>query len=142
MAAFECVGEYKSVEMIGYFLTVFFAFLAFEYAYYIIAKRLRIVDRPHHQSSHRGVVVRGGGIVFYMAYAIWSISNGFSWYGALIGLTILAVISFVDDIHSISPIVRLICQFIAILMLFSLVMSKFAKLHLFAKKIRRCGDGF
>lgn len=104
--------------MIGYFLTVFFAFLAFEYAYYIIAKRLRIVDRPHHQSSHRGVVVRGGGIVFYMAYAIWSISNGFSWYGALIGLTILAVISFVDDIHSISPIVRLICQFIAILMLF------------------------
>lgn len=104
--------------MIGYFLAVFLAFLAFEYAYVIIAKRMRIVDRPHHQSSHRGVVVRGGGVVFYLAYLLWSISNGWSWYGALIGLTILALISFIDDIHSISPVVRLVCQFIAILMLF------------------------
>lgn len=118
MAAVECIREYKSIEMIGFFLAVFLAFFAFEYAYYIIAKKLRIVDRPHHQSSHHGVVVRGGGCIFFIAYAIWSIANGFPWYGALIGLTILAVISFVDDIHSISPTVRLICQFIAILMLF------------------------
>ncbi len=44
---------------------------AFEYAYFILAKRLRIVDHPHHQSSHTGVVVRGGGVVFYIAFALW-----------------------------------------------------------------------
>ena len=101
------------------FYSVFFLLLlAFEYAYVIIAKKARIVDRPHHQSSHRGVVVRGGGIVFFLAYLLWSIYHGLVWYGASIGLTILAVVSFIDDIRSVSPVVRLFCQFIAILMLF------------------------
>lgn len=104
--------------MFGYYLAIFLAFLAFEYAYCIIAERVRIVDRPHHQSSHRGVVVRGGGIVFFIAYFCWSLSNGFAWYGSLIGLTLLAIVSFVDDIHSLSPSIRLICQFLAVVMLF------------------------
>lgn len=104
--------------MLGYYIVLFVILLAFEYAYYLLAKKLRIVDRPHHQSSHRGVVVRGGGIVFYVAYLLWSIVNGFSWYGGLIGLTILVIISFIDDIHDVSPKIRLICQFIAIILIF------------------------
>lgn len=92
--------------------------LAFEYAYFILAKRLRIVDRPHHQSSHTGVVVRGGGIVFFLAYSLWSVIHGLHWGGGLLGLTIMAGVSFIDDVHSISPKIRLICQFIAILVMF------------------------
>lgn len=93
--------------------------LAFEYAYFVSAKRLRIVDRPHHQSSHKGVVVRGGGIIFYIAFLLWSVVHGFQWGGGLLGLTILAVVSFIDDVHSISPKIRLICQFLAILVMFN-----------------------
>ena len=104
--------------MLGYYIVLFVILLAFEYAYYLLAKKLRIVDRPHHQSSHRGIVVRGGGIVFYVAYLLWSIVNGFSWYGGLIGLTILVLISFIDDIYDVSPKIRLICQFIAIILMF------------------------
>ena len=104
--------------MLGYYIVLFVILLAFEYAYYLLAKKLWIVDRPHHQSSHRGIVVRGGGIVFYVAYLLWSIVNGFSWYGGLIGLTILVIISFIDDIHDVSPKIRLICQFIAIVLMF------------------------
>lgn len=104
--------------MLGYYIVLFVILLAFEYAYYLLAKKLRIVDRPHHQSSHKGVIVRGGGIVFYVAYLLWSIVNGFSWYGGLIGLTILVIISFIDDIHDVSPKIRLICQFIAIVLMF------------------------
>ncbi len=100
------------------YITIFLCLLAFEYAYSLLARRLRIVDRPHHQSSHRGIVVRGGGIIFYLAYFLWSISSGFTWYGSLIGLTILAIVSFIDDVHSISPTIRLVCQFVAIVMLF------------------------
>ena len=100
------------------YITLAVILLAFEYAYFIVAKRLRIVDRPHHQSSHTGVIVRGGGIIFYMAFLIWSLSHGLWGLGNLLGLTLLAVISFIDDIYSISPQIRLICQFLAIMMIF------------------------
>lgn len=104
--------------MIGYYLTIFIFLLLFEYVYFLLAKRLRIVDKPHFQSSHEGIVVRGGGIIFYVAFLIWSIENDFSWHGGLLGLTILTIISFIDDIHDVSPNIRLVCQFIAIIMLF------------------------
>jgi len=104
--------------MIEQYLLIFVVLLAFEYAYFILAKRLRIVDRPHHQSSHSGNVVRGGGIVFYFAFLLWSIMTGFMWIGGFIGLTILVIVSFIDDIHDVSPTKRLICQFIAILLMF------------------------
>lgn len=100
------------------YITLGIFLLAFEYAYFILAKRLRIVDRPHHQSSHTGVVVRGGGIIFYVAFLIWSVVSGHPINGGLAGLTILAVVSFIDDIHSVSPYIRLFCQFIAIFFLF------------------------
>lgn len=99
------------------FYFVLFVLLAFEYAYYIIAKRARVVDRPHHQSSHRGVVVRGGGIIFYVAFLLWAIVNGLPGDGSLIGLTLLAVVSFIDDIQNVNPKIRLACQFIAILLM-------------------------
>ena len=104
--------------MLGYYIVLFVVLLAFEYAYYLLAKRLRIVDRPHRQSSHRGVVVRGGGIVFYIAFLLWSLMHSFSWYGGLLGLTILVIVSFIDDIHEVSPKIRLICQFVAIILMF------------------------
>jgi UDP-N-acetylmuramyl pentapeptide phosphotransferase/UDP-N-acetylglucosamine-1-phosphate transferase len=100
------------------YITIGIILLAFEYAYFIFAKRLRIVDRPHHQSSHTGIIVRGGGLIFYMAFLIWSLSHGLQWGGGLLGLTILAGVSFIDDVHSISPKIRLICQLIAILVMF------------------------
>lgn len=92
--------------------------LLFELAYIKAAVKLRIFDIPHHQSSHTGIVVRGGGIVFYMAFLLWALVYGFPSDGRLIGLTILAAVSFVDDIYSISPKIRLVCQFIAILLMF------------------------
>lgn len=89
-----------------------------ERTYFFFAVRFRIVDIPHHQSSHKGVIIRGGGIIFYFAYLLWSLMNGFYWYGGLIGLTILAVVSFADDIHDVDPKIRLVCQFVAIILMF------------------------
>lgn len=92
--------------------------LVFEFAYLQIAKSLKIVDLPHHQSSHRGRVIRGGGVVFYAAFLLWSVLHDFRWGGGLLGLTILAGVSFIDDVRGVSPIIRLICQFIAVLVMF------------------------
>lgn len=102
-----------------YYLPVGLLLLAIEWSYIQLADKLNIVDRPHHQSSHVGVVIRGGGIIFYAAFVLWSITHGFRWGGCLLGLTILAGISFVDDVRSISPKLRLVCQFIAILLMFN-----------------------
>lgn len=104
--------------MTFYYFSLFVILLAFEFAYYLVAKKMRIVDRPHHQSSHRGVIVRGGGIIFYAAFLLWSFAYGYKYYNCLIGLTVLSVASFIDDVHSISPKIRLVCQFIAVLFLF------------------------
>ena len=100
------------------FPAVFIVLLLVELLYFKIAVRYSIIDRPHHQSSHTGVAIRGGGIVFYLAFLLWSALNGFQQLWGLIGLTVLATVSFIDDIRSVNPIVRLICQFIAILLMF------------------------
>lgn len=100
------------------YIDIAIALLAFEFAYLQIAKSLKIVDLPHHQSSHRGWVIRGGGVIFYAAFLLWSVSHDFRWGGGLLGLTILAGVSFIDDVRSVSPIIRLICQFIAIIVMF------------------------
>lgn len=99
------------------YIAVGIILLAFEYAYFLLAKRLRIVDRPHHQSSHTGVVVRGGGIVFYFAYLLWFIISGFQYPMIFAGLSIIAVTSFADDVHSISPKVRMVLQFAAMMVM-------------------------
>ena len=91
--------------------------LAFEYAYLQFARRLGIVDRPHYQSSHTGVVVRGGGVGFYFAYLLWYMGAGLQYPMIFAGLTIIAVTSFVDDIHSISPKVRMVLQFAAMMVM-------------------------
>lgn len=105
------------MNMIEYII-VGISLLVLEIAYMKMAVRLKIFDIPHHQSSHLGVVVRGGGIIFYIAFLLWSVVNGFPFKWGLLGLTVLATVSFIDDIRSVSPMIRLVCQFIAILLMF------------------------
>ena len=103
--------------MVGYYCAIFLFLLASEYAYFLFAQRIILLDRPHLQSSHTGAVVRGGGIIFYVAFVLWSISHDFQWFGEFIGLTILAGVSFIDDIRDVNPKIRLVCQFIAIILM-------------------------
>ena len=93
--------------------------LLLEMAYMKAALKFRIFDVPHHQSSHTGVVIRGGGIIFFVAFLLWSVMHNMQWGGGLLGLTIIAAVSFIDDIRSISPKIRLLCQFVAIIVMFN-----------------------
>lgn len=99
------------------YIAVAILLLAFEYAYLFLAKKLRIVDKPHLQSSHKGTIIRGGGILFYIAYLLWFFLNGMQYPMIFAGLTIMAITSFADDIHSISPKVRLALQFAAMIVM-------------------------
>lgn len=99
------------------YLIIALVLLAIEICYLQIAKRLRIVDKPHLQSSHKGVIIRGGGVLFYFAYLLWFFVYGMPYPMIFAGLTIMALTSFADDVHSISPKVRLVLQFAAMIVM-------------------------
>lgn len=89
-----------------------------ELVYFRIADRFNIIDRPNERSSHSTVVLRGGGIIFLIGAWMWSAFYGFEYPWFLIGLTLVAGVSFVDDIHSLPDSVRLVAQFAAAIFAF------------------------
>lgn len=89
-----------------------------ELFYFHIANRYNIIDKPNERSSHTSVVLRGGGIIFLIGVWIWSAFFGFSYPWFLMGLTLAAGVSFVDDIRSLPDSMRLLVQFVAAFLVF------------------------
>lgn len=98
---------------------IIFAFLlALELLYFRVADHFNIIDKPNERSSHSKIVLRGGGVIFTLGFWVWSAFFGFQYPWALAAVTLAAVISFVDDIHSLPDSVRLAVQLVAMLLLF------------------------
>lgn len=89
-----------------------------ELLYFCIADRCNIIDKPNERSSHSSIVLRGGGIIFLIGIWVWSAFFGFQYPWFLAALTLVAGISFVDDIHSLPDSLRLAVQFASALMAF------------------------
>jgi len=85
--------------------------------YIAVAQRLNIVDKPNHRSSHTKVTIRGGGIIFFIASVLFFFTSGFEYPYFFIGLTMLAVVSFIDDLISLSALLRFSTQLVASLLL-------------------------
>lgn len=92
--------------------------IALELIYFSIAKRFGIVDRPNERSSHSKVTLLGGGIIFFLAIVVYSLLHGLAFPGLLISVSLLAIVSFVDDIKPLPSWVRLIVQFASIILAF------------------------
>lgn len=103
--------------MITYFL-IFVLLLVAELVYFRIADKCNIIDKPNQRSSHTTIVLRGGGIIFLIGAWVWSLFFGFDYPWFLAGLTLVAGVSFVDDIRSLPDSVRLVAQFAAAAMAF------------------------
>ena len=103
--------------MITYFL-IFVLLLVAELVYFRIADKCNIIDKPNQRSSHTAIVLRGGGIIFMIGAWVWSAFFGFDYPWFLAGLTLVAGVSFVDDIRSLPDSVRLVAQFAAAAMAF------------------------
>ena len=104
------------------YVIIFVLLIVAEMVYFKIADKCNIIDKPNERSSHSTIVLRGGGIIFLIGAWIWSafastglLSTGFGfqypWF--LAGLTLIAGVSFVDDIHSLPDSLRLVAQFAA-----------------------------
>ncbi|WP_293926405.1 MraY family glycosyltransferase [Sphingobacterium sp. UBA6320] len=99
-----------------YFI-VFICLFILELFYFKLADHFNIIDKPNQRSSHNTITLRGGGVVFYfgaLAYFIWS-DFQYPWF--FLGLTIMTIISFLDDVFTLSNKIRLVVHFSSVLLL-------------------------
>ena len=100
------------------YLFILFLLLIAEVVYFRIADRFNIIDKPNERSSHSTIVLRGGGIIFVLSLWIWSAFFGFSYPWFIAAVTLIAGVSFIDDISSLPDSVRLVAQFVAMVLMF------------------------
>lgn len=98
------------------YLIIFIVLLVIELGYFRVADKFNIIDKPNERSSHKMIVLRGGGVIFTIALWIWSIVYGFQYPWLLAGVTLAAGVSFIDDIHSLPDSPRLVVQFVSMTM--------------------------
>ncbi|PKP41086.1 MAG: UDP-GlcNAc--UDP-phosphate GlcNAc-1-phosphate transferase [Bacteroidetes bacterium HGW-Bacteroidetes-10] len=87
-------------------------------AYFKIADNYNIIDKPNDRSSHKYITLRGGGIIFYIGALLYFLFYGFSYPLFALGLTLIAIISFLDDIKTVNSKVRILVHFSAMLLMF------------------------
>ncbi len=95
-----------------------------ELAYFKIADRFNIIDKPNERSSHSTIVLRGGGVIFTFSMIAWAVlmvahgNNITSYLPFLVGLLMVAGVSFWDDVHSLPDSLRMVVQMISYLLMF------------------------
>ena len=98
-----------------YFSIIIFLLLCLSmFAYLLLAKKLNILDIPNNRSSHTKPIIRGGGIIFPISILIYSIFFEINYPYFSISLLLISVISFLDDIYTISSKWRFIIQLISV----------------------------
>lgn len=80
--------------------------------YLRMARQYGIVDRPNDRSSHTdGTTVRGGGVLFYVAQLVAFLYSDFAYPSFFAGLTLIALVSFLDDLRPLPNRYRIGAQF-------------------------------
>ena len=92
--------------------------LVIELLYFKVADRFNIIDKPNLRSSHRRITLRGGGVVFLFAIWIYAALFGFQYIWFIVGATLIATVSFADDVSPVPNRVRLLVHFISMLLMF------------------------
>lgn len=100
------------------YLLILLLLFFLELFYFRIADRFNIIDKPNERSSHTRITLRGGGIIFYLGILIYTVFYGLSYPYFLLGLSLICVISFIDDVHSVPSKIRILFHFSAMLLMF------------------------
>lgn len=86
--------------------------------YFKVADRFNIIDKPNLRSSHTEVTLRGGGIIFWFSALIYFVQNIQNNYFFFTGITLVSLVSFWDDIQSLSNKIRISIHFLSISLIF------------------------
>ena len=101
-----------------YYLIVLVLLFLAELFYFYIADKYNIIDKPNERSSHARITLRGGGIIFYFGVLAYFLTNHFEYSWFMLALTLVTLISFIDDIRSTSQVLRLVFHFSAMGLMF------------------------
>lgn len=97
---------------------IFVLLVIAELLYFRIADRYNIIDKPNSRSSHTGIVIRGGGIIFFIAILLWYVLFGVAYTYFVAGAAAAAFISFMDDLRPQKTLIRFVVHLMAIMLLF------------------------
>ena len=86
--------------------------------YFKVADKFNIIDKPNQRSSHTEVTLRGGGVIFWFSALLYFVQHIQSNYFFFTGITLVSLVSFWDDIQSLSNKIRMSVQFLAITLIF------------------------
>ena len=108
------------------YLLLFVLLVVAELAYFKIADKFNIIDKPNERSSHSSIVLRGGGVIFSLSMIVWAAmmavqgdwTEVVGYLPFLVGLLLVAGVSFWDDVKSLPDSVRLVVQFVAMALMF------------------------
>ncbi|QCX38830.1 UDP-GlcNAc--UDP-phosphate GlcNAc-1-phosphate transferase [Aureibaculum algae] len=90
---------------------VFIILFVLAFIYLKVADHFNIIDKPNQRSSHVEPTIRGGGIIFYLAIVIFYITSNFEYTPFFLAVSLIAAVSFIDDLIMLSPKIRLIAHF-------------------------------
>src|SRR6185503_5859154 len=99
------------------FISLFVLF-TLELIYLKIADKYNIIDHPNERSSHSNITIRGGGIIFVVA-AVGALCLHFTYFfPALLGIILVGIISFLDDLYTLSNTIRILFHVISVSLVF------------------------
>ncbi len=96
----------------------FTLFIILIIGYFRIADHFNIIDKPNERSSHSYITIRGGGVIFPAAALMWFLMYDFNLPWIIFGLLLLATVSFLDDVITLSSKIRITGHFLAVTLLF------------------------
>jgi len=86
--------------------------------YFKVADRFNIIDKPNHRSAHTEITLRGGGIIFWFSALLYFVQHIQNNYFFFTGITLVSLVSFWDDIQSLSNKIRISIHFLSITLIF------------------------
>ncbi|GAA6764483.1 MraY family glycosyltransferase [Flavobacterium johnsoniae] len=86
--------------------------------YFRVADHFNIIDKPNQRSSHTEITLRGGGIIFWFSALFYFVQHIQNNYFFFTGITLVSLVSFWDDIQSLSNKIRITIHFLAITLIF------------------------
>lgn len=106
--------------MMEYIIIIIILFIVI-LLYFKIADKYNIIDKPNHRSAHTQITLRGGGIIFPAAFVIFCLFNlneaVQNYWSFGLGLLAICIISFVDDVKTLSNKIRLSVHLISVILL-------------------------
>jgi len=99
------------------YIIIIIVLFILELLYFRVADRFNIIDKPNERSSHSSITLRGGGVIFFFGAVTYFILSGFEYPWFFLGLSMMTLISFLDDIFTLSNKIRLLVHFTSVLLM-------------------------